>query len=66
LIEPFGDQGRIESPYLYWLIGSPAGRARPEVEQFCAWVLEQARITRQAIGEEAMPVAANARPRRVR
>jgi LysR family glycine cleavage system transcriptional activator len=66
LIEPFGDQGRIESPYLYWLIASPAGRARPEVEQFCAWVLEQARITRHAIGEEAVPVVAEARPRRVR
>jgi len=66
LLEPFGDQGRIESPYLYWLIASPIGRARPEVEQFCAWVLEQARITRQAIGEEAVPVVADARPRRVR
>ena len=64
LIEPFGDARRMSSPYLYWLTVSPVGKARPEVEQFCDWVLEQARITRQAIGEEAAPVAV--RPRRVR
>jgi len=65
LIEPFGDGGRMDSPYLYWLIVSPIGKARPEVAQFCDWVLEQARITRQAIGEEALPPAV-AEPRRRR
>ena len=64
LIEPFGDAGRMSSPYLYWLIVSPVGQARPEVAQFCDWVREQARITRHAIGEEAPPIAA--KPRRVR
>jgi LysR family transcriptional regulator, glycine cleavage system transcriptional activator len=64
LIEPFGDAGRISSPYLYWLIVSPVGQARPEVAQFCEWVLQQAQITRHAIGEEAAPAAV--RPRRVR
>jgi len=66
LIEPFGDAGRMDSPYLYWLIVSPASQARPEVVQFCDWVLEQARITRQAIGEEDVPVVADARRRRAR
>ena len=64
LIEPFGDAGRMSSPYLYWLIVSPTGQVRPEVEQFGDWVLEQARVTRYAIGEEVAPVLA--RPRRVR
>jgi len=66
LIEPFGDGGRMDSPYLYWLIVSPIGKARPEVVQFCDWVLEQARITRQAIGEESTPVVAEPKRRRAR
>ena len=66
LIEPFGDARRMSSPYLYWLTVSPVGKARPEVEQFCDWVLEQARITRHAIGEEVAPVVVAAKPRRVR
>ena len=66
LIEPFGDKGRMDSPYLYWLIMSPVGKARPEVVQFCDWVLEQARITRQAIGEEPLPEQAAAEPKRRR
>jgi LysR family transcriptional regulator, glycine cleavage system transcriptional activator len=64
LIEPFGDAGRISSPYLYWLIVSPVGQARPEVAQFCEWVLQQAQITRHAIGEKEAPAVV--RPRRVR
>ncbi len=55
LVEPFGAERRGGSPYLYWLIVAPTGRQRPEVRQFCDWVLEQARITRQAIGEDEAP-----------
>ena len=51
LVEPFGAQGRIASPYAYWLVVAPASRARPEVKQFCAWVEQQAALTRDAIGE---------------
>jgi LysR family glycine cleavage system transcriptional activator len=51
LVEPFGTAGRIESPYVYWLVAAPLSRSRPEVAQFCDWVLEQARLTRRAIGE---------------
>ena len=55
LVEPFGANGRIDSPYLYWLVVVPASRSRPEVSQFCGWVLEQARLTRLAIGEADEP-----------
>jgi LysR family transcriptional regulator, glycine cleavage system transcriptional activator len=51
LVEPFGPAGRITSPYAYWLIVTPGSRARPEVKQFCAWVQQQAALTRAAIGE---------------
>lgn len=51
LVEPFGPEGRMHSPYLYWLVMAPESRARSEVTQFCDWVLEQARDTRKAVGE---------------
>lgn len=51
LVEPFGLEGRMDSPYLYWLVIAPGSRARPEVVQFCDWVLAQARDTRLAVGE---------------
>jgi len=51
LVEPFGAAGRTTSPYCYWLIAAPGGRARPEVRQFCEWVLSQAALTRAATGE---------------
>jgi len=60
LVEPFGPERRSGSPFLYWMIISPIGKLRPEVTQFCDWVVEQARITRQAIGEE--PIASVSKP----
>lgn len=51
LVEPFGADGRMDSPYLYWLVVAPGSRSRPEVAQFADWVLAQARDTRLAIGE---------------
>lgn len=51
LVEPFGAEGRVDSPYLYWLVIAPGSRARPEVRQFCDWVLAQAADTRRAVGE---------------
>ena len=53
LVEPFGAAGRIESPFTYWLVVLPGSRHRPEVQQFCDWVLERAVLTRAAIGEAA-------------
>ena len=51
LVEPFGPAGRVDSPYMYWLVAAPASRTRPEVKQFCDWVLDHAALTRQAIGD---------------
>lgn len=53
LVEPFGTQGRMGSPLAYWLLLSETSRQRPEVRQFGDWVLAQAALTRQAIGEVA-------------
>ena len=55
LVEPFGRQGRIDSPYRYWLVVAPASATRPEVVEFAAWVQDQALETRRAIGEEGRP-----------
>jgi LysR family glycine cleavage system transcriptional activator len=60
LVEPFGPGGRMESASLYWLVEAPASRARPEVAQFCTWVLEQAALTRAAIGEAGVDAGMNA------
>ena len=51
LVEPFGPQGRIPSPYAYWLARFEAGRQRAEVGEFSRWVEAQAALTRDAIGE---------------
>ena len=55
LVEPFGDPGRMDSPYLYWLVAAPGSRSRPEVGQFCDWVMAQAADTRRAVGEPETP-----------
>jgi LysR family glycine cleavage system transcriptional activator len=50
LVEPFGEAGRIVSPFSYWMLVGPGSRARPEVMQFSAWVEAQAKATREAVG----------------
>ena len=52
LIEPFGREGRLASPWAYWQIGLTGARPRPELDSFNAWLQEAARETRKAIGEE--------------
>jgi LysR family glycine cleavage system transcriptional activator len=52
LIEPFGREGRLASPYAYWQIALTGARARPELDSFTLWLQEEARATRQAIGED--------------
>ena len=51
LVEPFGQLAgtRLATPYAYWLVASPSAPATPEVGQFCAWIAEQAELTRRAI-----------------
>lgn len=51
LVEPFGVERRIVSPFSYWMIVAPESRSRSEVMQFCAWVEVQAAATRAAIGD---------------
>jgi LysR family glycine cleavage system transcriptional activator len=53
LVEPFGPAGRTDSPFAYWLLAPQHHRARPEVRQFCDWVVAQAALTRSAMGEAA-------------
>ena len=49
LVEPFGAEGRIASPYGYWLVKWHARTAAPHLQAFEAWVLAQAAQTRTAI-----------------
>lgn len=51
LVEPFGPESRMSSPYVYWLLLSAQGKLRPEVQQFSNWVLAQAAQSRLDIGE---------------
>lgn len=51
LIEPFGALGRVEVPAAYWLAPTLAGQERPDVQTFMRWLLAQAALTREAIGE---------------
>jgi LysR family glycine cleavage system transcriptional activator len=55
LVEPFGEAGRITSPFSYWMLVAPSSRARPEVAQFCAWVEAEAKATRDAVGAKPPP-----------
>ena len=49
LVEPFGPEGRITSPFGYRLLRWPRGRISPECLAFEQWVLAQAAVTRAAI-----------------
>ena len=49
LVEPFGEAGRLPGLRSYWLVMPTQAGLRPEVEQFSAWVREQAALTRAAI-----------------
>ena len=55
LVEPFGEAGRIVSPFSYWMFVAPASRARPEVAEFTTWVEAQAKATRDAVGAAPSP-----------
>jgi DNA-binding transcriptional LysR family regulator len=46
---------RMDSPMAYWLLVGPRNALRPEIKAFCEWLQEQARITRETIGEVPDP-----------
>jgi DNA-binding transcriptional LysR family regulator len=54
LIEPL-PRLRMDSPMAYWLIAGPRSAQRPESKAFCAWLMEQGKVTRQTIGEVPDP-----------
>jgi hypothetical protein len=39
----------------YWLVVGQRSAARPEIKAFCYWLTDQAKATRQAIGEVPDP-----------
>lgn len=51
LVEPFGAGCRVNSPFAYWAIRAGAAAERPELRQFFDWVVQQAAVTREAMGE---------------
>lgn len=61
LVEPFGVEGRLSSPFGYWLVRWPARQERPALAAFEDWVLAQAAGTRAAI-DDAPPSAVSPRP----
>ena len=42
---------RMETPLAYWLIVGPRSGQRPEVQAFCEWLIAQAALTRETVGE---------------
>jgi LysR family glycine cleavage system transcriptional activator len=54
LVEPL-PKLRMDSPMAYWLIVGPRSTQRPEIKAFCEWLMAQARVTRQTIGEVPDP-----------
>jgi LysR family glycine cleavage system transcriptional activator len=54
LVEPL-PQTRLDSPLVYWLMVAPRSLQRPEVKAFCDWLLQQAALTREAIGDVPDP-----------
>ncbi len=49
LVEPFGPEGRIDSPAAYWLMPLPGARLTPELQAFLAWVRTEAQLTAKAL-----------------
>ncbi len=48
-------RNRMDSPMAYWLLVGPRNALRPEIKAFCDWLQDQARITRETIGEVPDP-----------
>jgi LysR family glycine cleavage system transcriptional activator len=55
LIEPFGPDGRLASPFSYWMIVTPGSAERDEVRKFCDWIESRCALTRQALDDVPAP-----------
>lgn len=42
---------RLDSPMAYWLLVGTQSAQRSEIQAFCAWLHEQAKVTRLALGD---------------
>ncbi len=60
LVEPFGVEGRVGSPFGYWLVRWPARRERPALAAFEQWLVEQAHATQVALSAQCVPARHNA------
>ena len=59
LVEALPDR-RLDSSLAYWLLIGPRSAQRPEVQAFCDWLRDEARLTRSTIGDQPDPdLAAN-------
>jgi LysR family glycine cleavage system transcriptional activator len=55
LVEPFGAEGRITSPFAYWLVRWPARRERAPLAAFERWLVQEAQRTRAGLGAIEAP-----------
>ncbi|KQP13619.1 LysR substrate-binding domain-containing protein [Pseudorhodoferax sp. Leaf267] len=46
---------RMDSPMAYWLIAPPRSEMRPEIRDFCNWLMAQSARTRAAVGDVPDP-----------
>lgn len=55
LVEPFGPEGRISSPFSYWLVPWRNRRERPDLQAFESWLHGQAALSRAALHAAGLP-----------
>ena len=54
LVEPFGAEQRMASPFAYWMVFRDGAREQPAVRAFADWLRAEAADTRRAVGEVAV------------
>lgn len=62
LVEPFGADGRVTSPFAYWLVRWPNRRERAPLAAFERWLLQEAERTRAELGAIAATAPTAAAP----
>lgn len=62
LVEPFGVELRVASPFRYWLVRWPARRERPALAAFERWLVDEARQTQLSLTSTCAPARHNSAP----
>ena len=62
LVEPFGIERRVASPFRYWLVRWPARRERPALSAFERWLVDEARQTQLSLTSACGPARHNSAP----